>query len=323
MNISYEDFRLLSSGERSFWAIYMLFIALSSIFGDTLILLASRDRDSFRLNKFLVTIMQHIAVCDISVSITHILPNSISLIADSWVLGDALCYITAYLGYIFFPASNLLICALTTGKFLLLRKPARARNWSKKQAHVICSVVWITNLIQPIAMFALGKDGVSFDYRTYLCEYCWNAYTSEWAFDLFSLTSLVSLDAVIITTTAPTLTYLVKARKCAKRTKKSAPWQGALAVSLTAIVFCLSTVPIGVFFFCRLISVQDYHGVNLLYRYGCFFTKANISSNFFIYALTITSFRRYLIDKIRQIPMIASKCKRKTGTSKMILIVKG
>ena len=89
----YDEFRIPSPWKR-YIATYQLFVVLSSLIGDTLILLASRNKDSFRLNKVLVTIMQHIAVCDISVSITHILPGAISLKADAWVLGDALCYCT-------------------------------------------------------------------------------------------------------------------------------------------------------------------------------------------------------------------------------------
>ena len=312
MNSSYEDFKIHSSAERYIWATYAFFVALSSILGDTVILLASRNRDSFRLNKFLVTIMQHIAVCDISVSITNILPSAISLIADSWVLGEALCFAQPYLSSLY-GVNMYLVCVLTTAKFLLLRKPARARNWSKKQAHVICSVVWMSICIFPIVMFTLGKDDVSFDYRTYACEYGWNAYTWKRVQPVIVLISVIFTDAVMIATTVPTLKYLVEARKSARRTKKSVPWQGALTVSLTAIVCCVSTLPFGVYYFCRLISDQENRRDYLLYRYGYFFTKANISSNFFVYALTITSFRRFLIDKMREIPMIASKCKRKTG----------
>ena len=296
----FEAARMQSDAERYFWAGYQLFVAISSILGDTVILLASRNRDSFRLNKFLVTIMQHIAVCDISVSITHILPSAISLIADSWVLGEALCYAKPYLGYYFYPANMSLICVLTTGKFLLLRKPARARNWSKKQAHVICSVVWIFFFIYPILMFALGKDDVSFDYRTYACEYGWSAYTWRKIQSPMFMMSALAPNAVMITTTIPTLKYLVKARKSAKRTKKSVPWQGALTVSLTAIVYCLSTMPATVYLVGGSFAAPE-SAFHNLYRYGIYIAMANITSNFFIYTLTITSFRRYLKKKIEEV----------------------
>ena len=85
-----KELGMHSSGKRYIWATYMLTLALSSLIGDTVILVASRNRENFRLNKFLVTIMQHIAVCDISVSIVMILPTAVSLIANVWVFGNAL-----------------------------------------------------------------------------------------------------------------------------------------------------------------------------------------------------------------------------------------
>ena len=321
MNISYENLKIPSSAERYAWATYGLFVALSSIVGDTVILVASGTRDSFRLNKFLVTIMQHIAVCDISVSITHILPSAISLIADSWIFGEALCYIQPYLTYYFYPANMALICTLTTGKLLLLRKPARARNWSKKQAHVICSVVWASNILTAILFYMFDKDDISFDYRNYSCEYGFSSHTFKRMLPFLSLLGMIFPNITMITTTIPTLKYLIKARKSAKRTKKSVPWQGALTVSLTAFVYCVSTLPVSVYQLGR--NFLENRGFDLLYRYGCFISWANIWSNFFIYTLTITSFRRYLLNKIKEISTITLKSKPITGISKTILIDKG
>ena len=297
----YETVRIQSDTERYSWAGYLLFVAISSIFGDSLIILASRSRNSFRLNKCLVTIMQHIAVCDISVSITHILPSAISLIADSWLLGNMLCYVRPYLQLFFTATSVPLICLLTTGKYLLLSKPVRARNWSRKQAHLICSVVWVFTLVYPILMYTLGKDDVNFDYRTYSCEYGWNAYTWRRISPITSFVSAILPNTVVITTTIPTLRYLIKARNAARRTKKSMPWQGALTVSLTAIVYCLSTMPISVYFFCYAFMDREGWRYNLLYRYGMFLGMINFTSNFFIYAMTIRTFRRYLLSSVEKV----------------------
>ncbi|KAL5250755.1 hypothetical protein ACHWQZ_G016482 [Mnemiopsis leidyi] len=310
----YEAARMESDAERYFWATYALFVAVSSILGDTVIIVASRNKDSFRLNKFLVTIMQHIAVCDISVSLTHVLPSAISLFADRWVLGEALCYTKPYLSYYFYPANMSLICVLTTGKFLLLRKPTRARNWSQKQAHVICGVVWTFFFVYPILMLALGKDDVSFDFRTYSCEYGWNAHTWKKIQSVMFMMSALGPNAVMIITTIPTLKFLVEARKSARRTKKSVPWQGALTVSLTAIVYFLSTMPATVYLVGGSFAGPESR-FHTLYRYGIYIAMANITSNFFIYTLTITSFRRYLKSRIKEVS--SSRNKFETGESSL------
>ena len=207
-----------SSEQRYIWATYLVLLALSSLIGDAAILIVSGNRKNFRLNKFLVTIMQHIAVSDISVSIVMILPTAVSLLADAWVLGEALCYAVPYLCAYFYLANMSLICALVAGKFLLLRKPLRARNWSKKHAHLICGIIWMFFVVNPILMYTLGKDDVSFDYRTYICFYGFKSYTWKKIQPYVSFASFTFPNTVIITTTIPTLKYLMEARKSAIRT---------------------------------------------------------------------------------------------------------
>ena len=295
----------MQSGERYFWASYQLFVVLSSLIGDTLILLATTKKDSFKLNKFLVTVIQHIAVCDLIISVTHILPGTVSLVADSWVLGYALCIAKPYFAYYFYPANMSLICALTTGKFLLLRKPLRATKLSKKRAHLVCSIIWATWMVYPALFLALGRDDVEFDYTTYNCEYSWTANAWKKIQPVTFLMSAFVPNAVIITTTVPTLKYLVAARKSARRTKGSVPWQGALTVVLTATIYCISTLPLTVYLIAASFIKQvpgekdpfHFH----LQRYGMFLGMINITSNFFVYTLTITSFRRYLLSKMPDI----------------------
>ena len=304
---TFMAFSMQKSAERYFWACYQLCVAFSSIAGDSVILLASRQKHSFKLNSFLVTIMRHIAACDIAISIAHILPNAVSLIANSWALGDTLCYMRPYIGYYFFPANMSLICILTTGKFLLLTQPRRARSLSRVKAHLACSIVWITSLTYPILMYVFGKDDVSFDYRTYSCEYGWQSPMWTKITPVMFAALAVVPNAVMIITTIPTLKYLVAARKSAERTRGSVPWQGALTVTLTAAVYCLSTLPVTVYligapFILTKAPTSEYpFHFHRLYRYGAYIAMINITSNFFIYTLTISSFRKYLREKTAMI----------------------
>ena len=251
-----------------------------------MILVASRNRENFRLNKFLVAIMQHIAVCDISVSIVMILPTAVSLIADAWVLGDVLCCVQPYISYYFYSVNLSLICVLTAGKFMLLRKPVQAKNMSKKRAHTICGMIWMLFLLNPVLLYTLGKDDSSFDYRLYLCAYGFNSYTWKKILPLVSVINFIIPNSVMIATTIPTLKYLFEARKSAIRNKKSVPWQGALTVFLTAIVYLLTTLPIGAYFLVHSFVNIETYAFHLFFRYGTFLTMANVSSNFFIYSLT-------------------------------------
>ena len=174
-NYSDIEFGMHNNEERYFWASYLLFGVLSSLIGDTLILIASFQKDAFTMNKILVIIIQHIAVSDLISTASIILPGAISLLTNSWILGNVLCYVKVYVCNIAFPAGMSLIAILTSSKFLILKYPLRAASWSTKRAHQVCSFIWAFSLIFPILFFVVDKDDVHFDYRGYNCDYGYNS----------------------------------------------------------------------------------------------------------------------------------------------------
>ena len=141
MNVSftnYTEFGIHNTGERYTWVVlYTIFIIVSSLIGDSVILVASIKYNAFKLHKAIVAIMQHLAVCDIitSLSLTHFL---ISMIAEWNILGSFLCYAKAYITYYSFPTSYYLTAALTTTKALMLKFPFQASDWTKMRAHLVC-----------------------------------------------------------------------------------------------------------------------------------------------------------------------------------------
>ena len=55
---NYTIYGIHSPAERYLWAAYNLFVFVSSLIGDTLILFATFQKGAFKLNKFIVTVMQ-------------------------------------------------------------------------------------------------------------------------------------------------------------------------------------------------------------------------------------------------------------------------
>ena len=115
--------------------------------------------------------IQHIAVTDLVITITHLLPVAISLLKNSRILGDALCYARTYITIMIYPAGMSLIAFLTTAKYLILRYPIRAATWTTRRVHKLCGCIWASLLTVPILFIAIDKDDVDFDYRTYHCMY--------------------------------------------------------------------------------------------------------------------------------------------------------
>ena len=74
-----------SKSARYTWAGFYLLVMLSSLIGDVTILIASIRYRAFRLHKVVVIIIEHIAVSDILVSVTLVIPMMISFVAnDFW-----------------------------------------------------------------------------------------------------------------------------------------------------------------------------------------------------------------------------------------------
>ena len=69
-----------------------------------------------------------------------------------------------------------------------------------------------------------------------------------------------------------------------------------LAIALTAVTLVLSFLPYNVV---RIISQSDNSVDVELWRAVIYFQNINIMANFFIYSLTVPSFRKFLRDRFR------------------------
>ena len=300
-SLNYSDikFGVHSPTERYAWSAYFLFALLSSLIGDTLILAASFERSAFKVNKLIVHVIQHIAVSDIACAITTVFPALVSMVTNSWVLGEPLCHITAYSGYITYQAGTYLIAVLTTIKFLILKYPVKAATWTPKRAQQICSLIWVSSFIVVFLQMVLKKGDQYFDYRRYACSR--GTISGPWKKAVAVTASIFAFtpNVIIIVITVPTLRFVVAARRSARRVHGHVPRQGAVTVVLTALVYCISILPISVYQIVTVFIKEDGGSHVEYYRMGCFFLMINIMANFYIYTLTIKTFRRFLVVKAR------------------------
>ena len=296
-NYSDIEFAIQNNAVRYAWATYQLFVLLSTLIGDTLVLAATFQQGAFKINKLIVTVIQHIAVSNLVNSISYVLPVATSLLANRWVLGHAMCRSQSYLTYFINPASLCLVAVLTTFKFLILRKPLQAASWSIKRAHQVCAFMWAFSALLPMLMFASDEEDVHFDYRIYNCRYDFNDEFWKIVLPLKTFVSFLAPNTVVILTTIPTLRYLMTARKSARRFQGRVPWQGALTVALTAFINTISTLPAAFYhMFTKFFEVQE---SPISTRICTILVMVNIMANFYIYCLTITSFWRFLLSKVQ------------------------
>ena len=283
---------------RYIWAGYYLFVIASSLIGDTTILIASIKYKAFKLHRVIIVVIQHIAFCDLMVSATYVLPRIVSIISDKWVLGNFFCYLNSYASYYSYLTSVLLICTMTTSKLLLLKYPLQFGTTTSKKAHLICVACWLAAFAFPVTLLFVDIDDVYFSYRNYGCELYAYGYSSEiWHYmRLFvaALFGFIPTFLVVLTT----LWLLIEARKVVSRSRESLKWQGIVTTVLTATVFCLSLLPFIVYHVGEpFVSVDEkskssFH--TTFYRVATSLLSLNTISNFYIYSLTVSSFRAFI-----------------------------
>ena len=274
----------------------MLFILISSLIGDTTILVASIRYKAFKLHSCIVAIIQHIAICDLMVSLSGALPRVITLIEDSWVLGDWFCYIQPYVKYYLNVVGMYLICSMTTCKLVILRAPLRARGLKSRKAHIGCAFIWISVLSLPAAFFLVDKSDQFYDYKAYNCEFGYSSAIWKWLRPLLSTVFMVIPNVLVIASTG---NLLIIAKKFASQRRNTVKWQGIITIILVAVIYCLSLLPYAIYSFVgpRVADKTSFfHKEYLRISLSCLYF--NTMSNFYVYSLTVASFRHFLLSRI-------------------------
>ena len=123
--------------ERSLLIFFNSFVSLSSLIGDTTIIVGITKFNAIKLHRVLVVIILHLAVGDLLITIFEIVPQTISLVFQKWVLGDVICLISPNINGTCLAAISGLTCALSIYKLLTIFYPLKSIVWTASKAHVI------------------------------------------------------------------------------------------------------------------------------------------------------------------------------------------
>ena len=301
-NFSKKEEFGISNAERYAFISFMSFVFITSLIGDLIILVSSIRFKALRLNGFIVSTIQHLAVCDILGSLLFILPQIISLMANEWVLGNFLCQVTALLPHYLGCVNRIQTAVMATARVIKLKltNSRAALSMTGKAGHVIGVMIWFSVLPLSIAMVYLEYNGAYFDYRTALCDIPFRADTWKYLIPSILVLYVFVPLFVVIVTTGILLYHLARARQVSRRIGATEGWQGLVTVTMTATVFCLSNLPFIVYRL-ALNLITDIHGFfhNEFYRSVWALLSINILCNFFIYCITINSFREFLKDGVQ------------------------
>ena len=278
------------NAERSFLVFWLLIVLVSSLLGDSIILIATCRYKVLNFHKVIVPIIQYMAACDILQSIFRVFPTTTAVLADRWVLGEVIGHIQANLLSIMAGYSMSLTCALTAVKLVHLKYPLVARTWSKNRGNIICLALLGLLSCAFVPMFVVqmffGKDSFHFSYLTYECSYhngqteypSWYKFYSSITISLFQFLcyTMLVINSVLI---------LLKAKKVRSRTGGGVRLQGTITVLLTVLVQFISYLPLCVAFVIFVITDVKYSGK--MWRCVSYAVYLNTMANFYIYYFTL------------------------------------
>ena len=291
--------------ERYLLATYNLFVLLSSLLGDTVILIATSKYNAIKLNKVHVVIMQHLAIADLLMSIFNVFPVVVAVLSNRWILGELMCRLHGLVKFWLYSVVLALTCSLTSSKLLTVKLPFYSRIWSAKSAHCFCLTIWVACLVR----FAEFLD--SFNHDLFLFSYeeysCFSGVESmpAWCVQLMKIVWSVHI-VLIITVILTSVLLVVEAKRAASRNNRAVRWEGILTVILTGAVVVISFGPIAFLWLAPSINYSP----PILRTFGVLF-NLNVMTNFFIYAMTVQSFREFLKEKTE---LILNKLCRTTQT---------
>lgn len=291
------EFRIQSNLERWSWFTFLTVTFITSLLGDSIILIASVKKNAFKLNRIIVVIIQHIAVGDLLRSISFVLPTALSLATDGWSFGKELGYLTFFFNFFSYQVGNVFLSVLTCAKLLLLLYPIKTRAWTKKGAHVVLGCCWMFAL-GCAAMLVAGHDTIQFNYVSYMVSL---TQSNRILPMIYIIVATFLPTFLVIVSTIPTFHYLLKAARISHRVGGQRKWQGMVTVTVTATIHCLVTIPNMV-----VVLFQQFGGIDQDQLAGCqrvarFITALNVTCNFNIYCLTISSFREFVLAKVRDL----------------------
>ena len=280
---------------RGFLAFLNLTFVISTLVGESFILSAIQH-NAIKLHRVVVTVMQHLSICDILLSLLWTLPTVISLSANHWIMGDFLCSLQLHVGNAFSPAASWLTCFLTISKSLTIRFPLRARSWSRRAAHAACALLWIKCFISPnhLVLFYLLANPSNYphlDFVTYSCIYDFDLIP-QWLGTVINVWVIIFVSLLWFLLISGTVYLSVQACRGAAGHQRDVPWQGILTIIITAACLLVSFMPYVILKIVdRSVTNTPYVG---MWRMAVCFQNFRMVTNFYVYFLTVKSFRDFV-----------------------------
>ena len=174
---------------------------------------------------------------------------------------------------------------------------------------MLCMACWLVAGVFPL-VFIIYQMDISFSYRGYQCNHGYASAFYHWLKPILAILLVFIPNCLVVATT---ISMLIMAKQIVRRSREALKMQGIMTTVLIAISYCVSVLPLVVYrvgeSFIDNTSSSVFH--IQFYRVTISFIFINTISNFYIYSLTVPSFRDFVCSRV---PLSFQLC-RDIGTS--------
>ena len=288
-----------------------IIVFILSLFGDSIILIGTIKYKAIKQHKVVVAVIQHLAALDILASVFYVLPKTVTLITDRWDLGAFLCSTYSCLWSLYLNSLSSLTLALPLLKLVIVKYPLRTASWSSMIGHRICGALYFFSiiLISPsviLTVFFVVGNEFYFSNLQYACARLYRPKVVE-------IMRYVSIGMSVMNFTAPvamtalSVALLIIAKRSASRFRESLKWEGVATIVMTVVAYVITNLPYSLNCFHASLKSSSLYQSPHMVRFTAHLLTLNIMSNFFIYCLTIKSFREFLKLRISEILSFARR----------------
>ena len=294
--------------DRMLLAAYTSALFTSGLLGDILILVGSWRYKAIKLHQLMVVFIQYIAVADVLLTIFRVLPVTVSFVENRWIFGEVYCRVGYFVLCSVGGTLYLLIPALTSTKLLIVKYPLRSISFPAKVAHLVTLVCFLFAVLVTMLASITKVDDIYFSYLTYMCEMDRSPATDGWTvWFSFILSGFICAVGTLVVVVSCVM-LLAIAKRLTDRGPGALQWRGIMTVLFTAAFFLLATLPMAVYMLVYCFLKENSHWVVYLFKVANLLSSLNVASNFYIYTLTLTSFRQFLRSRIRLLWAPFTRC---------------
>ena len=283
----------LSAPTKVFLILFNVAIIIVGLSGNVFVLYSSIKHKAIKMDRVTLLFIESIAFSDILIILLSYLPMFITLSADKWVLGNALCYMSGmFFQFIPFINEILTIAMISCYRLWVLKKPAATReNIQSYQVRILMLAILLL-ATSPALGSIIIKNYAYFDPDKLNCvvQNSSQQKIATHASIVLSIFLIIPMLIVIITN----ILILCIVKKVAEKSGRGSAENKTTAITIASIcwAFILSYLPVfvGVLlqFFAPRVNIPNWYPI--LYNSSI---AINVVVNPFIYALTNKRFRHH------------------------------